>query len=262
MKAIREDFRSDLDPRWYRSVTGSGSLEFRGSVLRLVNHHTTTGLYTNAQIDDHHSLARCRLPWFPPLRIAVRARFSHAAGTLTGTAGFGVWNDPFGMSGGRLPALPKAIWFFYASPPTNLKLAVDTPGCGWKAATINASSPSALTLLPIAPLVVPLMHLQSLYRRLWPAVQRAMRISETLIEVDMTDWHTYLIDWGTERAVFEVDGAMVLNCPTPTNGRLGFVMWMDNQYAIVTPWGRIGAGRLQNSGSQWMEVDTLAITLT
>jgi hypothetical protein len=36
-------------------------------------------------------------------------------------------------------------------------------------------------------------------------------------------------------------------------------MWLDNQYAVVKPWGRFGYGLLEAPGRQWMEVDTLAI---
>jgi hypothetical protein len=57
--------------------------------------------------------------------MTVRACFSHPAGTLRGTAGFGFWNDPFLMTGARLPALPRAIWFFYASAPSEMKLDLD-----------------------------------------------------------------------------------------------------------------------------------------
>jgi hypothetical protein len=75
----------------------------------------------------------------------------------------------------------------------------------------------------------------------------------------MTDWHTYVVEWGRDRARFLVDGTSVLDCSTPPRGALGFVMWLDNQYAIVTPWGRFGFGLLDAPGLQWMEVETLVI---
>ena len=103
----------------------------------------------------------------------MRARFSHPANELRGTAGFGFWNDPFMMTGARIPTLPRAIWFFYGSPPSNIKLDRHAPGHGWKAATIDALRPAAFLLAPLAPLAVPLMNLPSLYRRLWPFIQRA-----------------------------------------------------------------------------------------
>ena len=48
------------------------------------------------------------------------------------------------MPGGGMPTLPRAIWFFYGSLPSNMSLALDVPGYGWKAATIDALRPSAL----------------------------------------------------------------------------------------------------------------------
>ena len=58
----------------------------------------------------------------------------------------------------------------------------------------------------------------------------------------MTTWHTYVLDWGTERAEFRVDGETVLEGAPAPRGPLGFVMWLDNQYMVVTPWGRLGWG--------------------
>jgi hypothetical protein len=37
-------------------------------------------------------------------------------------------------------------------------------------------------------------------------------------------------------------------------------MWMDNQYMVVTPQGRLGWGLLEIKGEQWMEVRQLEIT--
>jgi len=266
VNAIHEDFSSELSPRWHRYVVGNAKLESTdtpergtGSTLRFVNTDTSSSHYTDAQIDDYQGLPRRRFPWHPPLTLTVRARFSHPAGTLSGTAGFGFWNDPFMMTGARLPTLPRAIWFFYASPPSNMRLHVHNPGHGWKAATIDAIQLPFFLLAPTAPLAVVLMNFHPLYRALWPVGQRAIGVSEALVEADMTVWRTYVIEWGIERARFSVDGESVLDCDTPPRGPLGFVMWLDNQYAVVTPWGRFGYGRLNSPGNQWMEVDMLVI---
>jgi len=260
VEAIQEDFSSGLSPRWHRYVVGDGALEFTDSTLCLVNTDTSPHYYTDAQIDDYQGLSRRHLLWYPPLSLTVRVRFSHPAGTLSGTAGFGLWNDPFMMTSVRLPTLPKAIWFLYASPPSDMKLDMHTPGYGWKGTTIDVIRVFFFLLMPTAPLAIPLMKFHRLYRALWPVAQRVMRVSETLLEADMTAWHTYRIGWGVDRASFSVDGESVLDCDTSPRGPLGFVMWLDNQYAIVTPWGQFGYGRLKASGRQWMEVDTLVIT--
>lgn len=260
--AMLEHFPAGLewgDP-WKTFVTGDGALELAGDSLRLVNTDTIAGRYTDAQIDDYQGLARRHFRWRPPLQMTVQARFSHPAGELSGTAGFGFWNDPFLMTGLRRPALPRAIWFFYSSPPSNMKLDLHTPGPGWKAATLDAIRWPFFALLPMAPLAVSLMNIGAVYRALWPIGQQAINVSEALVPVDMTGWHTYLIDWQKNTAHFSVDGQRVLACRTPPRGPLGFVMWLDNQYMIATPWGRFKYGLLDGPGRQWLEVSKLEIS--
>jgi hypothetical protein len=251
-KAIQEDFSSGLNSRWRHYIVGNGALETTASALRFVTAGATSRRYSDAQIDDYQGLPRRRFLWRPPLQLRVRARFSHPAGELQGTAGFGFWNDPFMMTGARMPTLPRAVWFFYASPPSNMKLDLHTPGYGWKATTIDALRPSALLLAPFTPLAVPLMNIRPLYRALWPHIQRALNVKEAVVEVEtrgepgrtMTGWHTYVIEWGVQWTRFGVDGEPVLESAPSSRGPLGFVMWLDNQYAIVTPWGRLGYGWL------------------
>ena len=260
---VYEDFSRPPDRRWQRHIVGNSALEPTGSTLRLINTDATARGYTNAQIDDYQGVARRDFKWRPPLRMTARARFSHPAGNgsagLNGTAGFGFWNDPFLMTGRRMPTLPRAIWFFYASQPSNMKLDLHTPGYGWKAATIDTLRPHSLLAVPFAPAAILLMNLRPFYRAVWPTIQRAVSVKEAPIDVQATEWHTYAIEWRREQAKFTVDGKTLLeNAPSPW-GPLGFVMWLDNQYMVVTPWGRVGWGLLDIPGCQWMEVDRLAI---
>lgn len=241
-------------------VRGQGRLEATGQTLRFVNGSTTTSQYSNAQIDDYQGLARRNFVWRPPVHLQVTARFSHSAGSLAGTAGFGFWNDPFLMTGTRWPTLPKALWFFYSSPPSNMKLDLQTPGWGWKAATIDAWRWSFLALAPLAPLAIPLMHIPALYQRCWPVGQQAITVSEQAIESEMTAWHTYSLKWHKNYVHFEIDGQPLLHCTTVPRGPLGLVIWFDNQYMVVTPWGQFKYGLVAQAEAQWMEIDQLTVT--
>jgi hypothetical protein len=107
------------------------------------------------------------------------------------------------------------------------------------------------------------MNARPLYRILWPPIQRAIKVSEATIANDMTAWHTYILDWGTERARFFVDPdgdspVPLLDAPSP-GGPLGFVLWLDNQYLVATPQGRVRWGKLDITNPQWLEIDHLSI---
>jgi hypothetical protein len=260
------DARRPVDlRRWQRLETGSGRVETAETGLRLATADTTERCYTDAQIDDTQGRARRDFLWRPPLALTVRARFSHEAsrevgdGGLRGTAGFGFWNDPFLMSGWRVPALPRAIWFFYASPPSDIPLDPLVPGYGWKAATIDALRPGAAALALTAPLSVPLMNIGRVYRALWPRAQRVLGIREAQVPAAMTGWHTYTITWETGRASFEVDGRIFLESAAAPRGPLGLVIWLDNQYLVATPWGRLRYGLLARPGEQWLELERVEI---
>lgn len=224
--------------------------------LRFALDGVTPGRYADAQLDDYQGLPRRSFAGRPPVSVALRARFSHPGGQLKGTAGFGFWNDPFAMTGGRLPALPRAVWFFYASPPSNMALALDTPGYGWKAATLDTLRPTALAVAPAAALLVSLMNVPAFYRRVWPGIQRALAIAEQSLaaRATLTEWHAYRLDWLPDVARFWVDGEIVLEASPPPGGPLGFVMWLDNQYMVATPQGRFMWGVVDMPEAQWMEV--------
>src|SRR5687768_4256636 len=60
--------------------------------------------YRLAQLDDYTKLARSRFPLRPPPSASLRTSLSlnlsaRASGnSIPGTWGFGLWNDPFGLS--------------------------------------------------------------------------------------------------------------------------------------------------------------------
>jgi hypothetical protein len=89
-------------------------------------------------------------------------------------------------------------------------------------------------------------------------VQRVSGAAEVPLETSLADWHTYTLEWLPRVARFAVDGAEVLDVPDPPRGPLGFVAWIDNQYAIATPRGDFGFGAIE-SGPEWLELDWLRI---
>jgi hypothetical protein len=140
-----------------------------------------------------------------------------------------------------------------------MKLDRTVPGNGWKAAVVDALRPVALFLAPIALPAALVMNLRPLYRALWPPIQRALNVREAALHLPMTDWHTYVLDWGEERSTFFVDDEPVLGDAPSPRGPLGFVTWLDNQYMVVKPWLRFGWGLLDAPGRQWLEVERFTI---
>jgi hypothetical protein len=246
---------------WSGSVVqiGTGVVEKSEDGLRLGLPSATKTRYSDAQVDDTAGRRRRRFLWRPPLRLTLRARFSHPADELLGTAGFGFWNVPFGPGLGMVPALPRALWFFFGSPPHNLPLAYGVPGRGWKAACLDAGRPAALAWAPWAPLALLAMQSRAVYRWLWPHIQRSLGISEAVVPGDLTRWRRYILEWHPHAADFWVDDSLVLRAPSAPRGPLGFVAWMDNQYAVATPRGRFGWGLLQVPEPQWLEISDLQI---
>lgn len=266
-----DDFSQSIDERWSQTCIGSGSLSTADSALRMNLSPTQQGQYADAQIDDYGQRARSEFPWQPPLRMEVRARSSlpavttdeptsrtaEGAGLLRGTAGFGFWNYPFSVRGDIL-MLPEAVWFFYASPPSNMALVPGIAGYGWKAQVIHAMRPGALLAAVPTALATGWGRLS---KNTQPAARWMQRLSgaqEALLSVEMTAWHTYTLEWRAANVRFWVDGAQVLYAQDPPTRALGFVAWLDNQYAIATPQGILRFGSVA-CGAQQFEIDSIHI---
>jgi hypothetical protein len=67
------------------------------------------------------------------------------------------------------------------------------------------------------------------------------------------------LQWRTDRADFWVDQTHVLTAPTPPAGPLGFVAWIDNQYAVVNGRGPIRFGVMETGAPQSLELEGLSI---
>ena len=254
-----DHFDGEPSSRWTRWLQGTGRLESGESFLRLVTQDARAREYSDAQLDDYNldpKAFKRRWLWRPPLKMSVRARASHSK--LVGTAGFGFWNDPFTLSGG-VTALPQAVWFFYASPPSNMALAPGVPGWGWKAAIVNVSFTNALLCGMPTAIAVMWARLTGRARSAARWVQRISGAQETLLQLDWTAWHTYGLDWQRDAAIFTLDDVQVLCAPHPPRGPLGFVTWVDNQFAVATPRGDFRFGTLDAPGKQWLELDWIKI---
>lgn len=243
---------------WRVTEVGHGTVrESKGKlILAVAGGHAD---YSNAQITDY-TYERLDFHYRPPLRLTVTASASGSGATLRGTAGFGFWNHPFSPDAKRLPHLPRSLWWFFGSPPNEMRLARDVPGSGWKAATLDATRPSALALAPFALPAVVLMRIPPLYARLWGVIQRGLRISEKLLDPALlAERHTYTLDWRLDGATFAIDGVPIHETPFAPRGRVGFVAWIDNQYAIVTPQGKFGFGIVPVEQDQWLALEEVVI---
>jgi hypothetical protein len=257
----------DLHPRWTQTCIGTGSLAIHNSVLRMALPTVQQGEYADAQIDDYGKLARAAFPWRPPLSMTARARSSLPAATtastaesvniLRGTAGFGFWNYPFSVRGDIL-MLPEAVWFFYASPPSNMALVPGVPGWGWKAQVIHAMRAEALLATIPAALTTGWGRLSGNTQPAARWLQRVSGAREALLDVEMTEWHDYRLEWRDSEAIFWVDNRCVLRITRPPTRPLGFVAWLDNQYAIATPQGVLHFGTVATE-AEWFELDSLRI---
>jgi hypothetical protein len=210
--------------------------------------------YRVAQLDDYTQLPRLKFPHHS-LTLSLRARAS--SDSIPGTWGFGLWNDPFGLSLGfggnpfRLPALPNAVWFFHASPQNYLSFQDNKPAGGFLAQTFR--SPSFHPLLIPAGLALPFSR--KLTRQMLGKVIEEDGIA---LSMDVTKWHRYSFEWRPRRVVFYVDETQVFKSPVSPRSPLGVVIWIDNQYAAFHPDGKMEWGVLEGK-EEWIEVEDIVI---
>ncbi|MCK6540590.1 MAG: hypothetical protein L6Q26_11100 [Anaerolineales bacterium] len=260
--------------------------------------------YRLAQLDDYTQIPRRRLFLHRfgkgpshPLETSLSLSARTSSDTIPGTWGFGLWNDPFGLSIGfggkpfRLPALPNAVWFFGASEENYLSFK-EPPGFDTPSATQPAANgflaqsfraPRFHPLLILAGMALPFSRKWT--RRLmsqivaedgvqlWSPGARSHNAASKMAEskahrqvdgvqgkgVDPTQWHRYRLEWSPNRVSFDVDEVRVFESVVRPNPPLGLVIWIDNQYAAFTPEGRIGFGVLENPEPAWLEVKEVEV---
>ena len=210
--------------------------------------------YRDAQLDDYSELTRHEFP-HQSLRLSLRARVS--SNSAAGTWGFGLWNDPFGLSLGfgaspfRLPALPNAVWFFYGSGENHLSFTADKPANGFMTQTFR--SPKFHPLLIPAGLTLPFSRKAA--REL---LSKVIGEDSAALSMDVTQWHAYRLEWEPQRVLWHVDDTPVFESPISPKPPLGVIIWIDNQYAAFTPEGRLTFGVLEGK-EEWLDIEDLEI---
>ena len=214
------------------------------------------GQYRLAQLDDYVRLPRSKFPSRPPLTLSLRARASD--NSIPGTWGFGLWNDPFGMSLGfggtpfRLPALPNAAWFFHASEENWLSFG-EKSGNGFLAQAFRSPVFPFLRLARLG-ITFPFSRVKARHLLNDTVAEDGVRLS-----VDAAQWHRYRLEWSPTRSAFWVDDALALETSASPRPPLGLVIWIDNQFAAFTPEGKIGFGVLAGK-EEWLEVEEIVIS--
>lgn len=252
---IEDNFENGISPYWVRFAVGHANIETEKGIARFIVEGTEEGQLSDAEIDDHRTVPRYKLPWTPPLRMSVRARMSHRAGEMLGTAGFGFWNDPFDWIG-NVQVPPNAIWFFYASPQSDMAFAPNVRGHGWKVASLNAGRADPFTMA-VGNFVFRLPGMSKIVFR--AAQARTNAHEKTLDDVALTDWHDYRIDLMSNEARFFVDGVEIFRAPNPPRVPLGFVAWVDNNFAVMGTGREFAFGRMAIAHKQWMELAHVGI---
>jgi len=237
------------------STTPNASIEktTNGYLLKIPEGDSSS--YRFAQIDDYFGLSRRKFPHHS-LNLSLRAKTSSSS--LPGTWGFGLWNDPFGMSLGfggrrwRLPTLPNAAWFFGASEQNYLSFTDDKPAQGFLAQSFR--SPKFHPLLIPAGISLPFSRKGT--RKL---LSKVIAEDSSALSVDVTQWHGYRLEWSPRRVAWYVDDALVFESPVSPNPPLGLVIWIDNQFASFPPDGKIGFGVLEGPEA-WLEISDMVMS--
>ncbi len=251
---INDHFRY-FGPPWRALQQGSGQILLTEHGMRLLTVAASHSRYSNAQFDDYTNLRRTELPWKPPLRLHLTARFPTP---IHGTAGFGFWNSPISPLG-SWPELPAVAWFLFTSSPSNITPDLSTPGHGWKASTLALNTRSAWAWAPAAPFVFLNARFPSLHAHLWPRIQRALRVAERDLGTPDPEWRDYCIEWQTDHIRFLIDGTSVLEHDQAPTGPLGFVAWIDTQWMVATPRGEFGWGLLDVPEAQYIDIRQIQI---
>jgi len=232
----------------------------KGYQLRLENSPEKN--YSLAQIDDYMHLPRHKFPHTSPVKLTLEAKLSDKY--TSGTWGFGLWNDPFGIGFGAggvsrlLPVLPNAAWFFFGSKENFLSLRDDQPGSDFHVKTYRSPLLPSFTSLLALPFI-PLFFWRMTGRLIRKLGRLFVKEDGEKLDVDVEVWHKYCLNLKASWASFLVDDALLFKTSTVPRGRLGIVIWIDNQYFCFDKSGKLDYGYLDVSDQQLMEIRSLLV---
>ena len=234
-------------------LINGGRIDGDGRRYRLTVPPTSADGYVDAQLDDYaHALPR-RFTNHPPQTLAVRARFSHQQ--VKGTAGFGFWNHPFSREGAVVDS-PCNVWFFYSSPESDLQVARGLPGHGFKASMLNSRRMPRAAITIGGLIFNALRHIPAASKVVMAAARGAVNAAETMLDVDMTEWREYRLNWRPEIATFHMNGKEILRATRPPQTALGFAAWIDN-YRASAGGSRYEFAYVGVTQEQWMEIEIM-----
>lgn len=257
---VIDNFVPNINKYWNQLTCGGGIIRKKGYKLQLGFDKATEDLYTDAQLDDYTMYSRRKYPWSPPLKLTVRAKFTFSnkgKGSFQGTAGFGFWNNPFSVNG-TIYAIPESIWFFYASSRSYMILQRGSKGSGWKAQVVHAIKPiNFLYFFPTALFVMISKFTNNRTLALY-WIEKFSGTREVELNSTMDEWHTYSLIWQKHKAEFFIDKKKVMETKEPPSAPLGFVIWVDNQFSVISTKGSVKFGKT-GSESIFLEVSLINI---
>ncbi len=191
-----------------------------------------------AQLDDYSYRPHADFPWQPPLRLEFRVRFSSQNGS--GTAGFYLWNNPLGL-GSEATNLRPLKWIGMYRIADGAYMKFSDQSHNFRATVSNGRWLDILTFLglPFAP---------------------KLRLKETGLDsaYDLTQWHTYAIEWLPNKINIAIDDDEVLSYETALTTRMGLVIWCDNNFPQISL--RQFDLKMSNvETKEWLDIDYVKI---
>jgi hypothetical protein len=109
-------------------------------------------------------------------------------------------------------------------------------------------------LTPAALAAALLAQIPLVRRPVMRSVLHQVSAAEAMLSSGADEIHEYELTWEPGAATFRVDGAVVLRTEQPPRAPLGFVAWIDNQYAVASPERGLRFGTLPTAAGQSLDL--------